>query len=132
MLEKLTSRTPPTFLTRKMRAYPRSPKKTQRSLVRIFDRLSVNLMPKPPSRKSLKYKNIFSNHHIFETKWCKPVVFNRIYSLKHQRFTTLGSKDIEIRKSEFVAKISPFPWNITTYKLNQEARKKVEFEVIMK
>ena len=25
-------------------------------------------------------------------------------SLKYQRFTTLGSKDIEIRKSEFVAK----------------------------
>ena len=29
---------------------------------------------------------------------------NKIYSLKYQRSTTLGSKDIGIRKPEFVAK----------------------------
>ena len=32
------------------------------------------------------------------------VVRSRNISLKYQRFTTLGSKDIGIRKSEFVAK----------------------------
>ena len=37
-----------------------------------------------------------------------------IISLKYQRFTTLGSKDIGIRKSEFVAK--------TQFLLNEKTR----------
>ena len=42
-------------------------------------------------------------------------------SLKYQRDTTLGSKDIGIRKSEFVAKtqflFSIFAWELDTFKL---------------
>ena len=34
----------------------------------------------------------------------KTIRSNRIHSLKYLRFTTLGCKDIGIRKSEFVAK----------------------------
>ncbi len=53
----------------------------------------------------------FSNPNIFRTQFRKPLKFqtmtfvrSRNISLKYQRFTTLGSKDIGIRKSEFVAK----------------------------
>ena len=52
-----------------------------------------------------------SNPHISATEWCKPLIFqtyiiwsNRNHSLKYQRYTTFGCKDIEIRKFEFVAK----------------------------
>ena len=55
----------------------------------------------------IKYLNL----NIFRTRCCKPVKFqtliiwfNRIHSLKYLRSTTFGSKDIVIRKSEFVSK----------------------------
>ena len=56
-------------------------------------------------------QNKCSNSYIFATLWCKPLIFqtyiirsNIIHSLKYQRFTTFGCKDIEIRKSEFATK----------------------------
>ena len=59
----------------------------------------------------LCHKLWFSNPYIFETQCCKPLIFqtyiiwsNRTHSLKYQRSRTLESKDIVIRKSEFVAK----------------------------
>jgi len=51
------------------------------------------------------------NHNIFRTRCCKPLIFqtqiiwpNRIHNLKYLRSAKFGSKDIVIRKSEFVAK----------------------------
>ena len=48
----------------------------------------------------------FSNHNIFATLWCKPLIFqtqvfwsSRMHSLKYLRSTTLGCKDIGILKS---------------------------------
>ena len=53
----------------------------------------------------------FSNPYIFSTGWRKPLIFqtymiwsNRNRSLKYLRSMSLGCKDIEIRKSKFVAK----------------------------
>ena len=53
-----------------------------------------------------------SNPNIFSAWWCKALIFQTliilsisINSLKYLRSSTLGYKDIEIRKSEFVAKI---------------------------
>ena len=53
----------------------------------------------------------FQNPNIFETCQCKPLIFQtqtiltrRINSLKYQRSTNSGCKDIGIRKSEFLAK----------------------------
>ena len=55
----------------------------------------------------IKYLNL----NIFRTRCCKPLIFqtqiiwsNTIHSLKYLRSATFGSKDIVIRKSEFVAK----------------------------
>jgi len=52
-----------------------------------------------------------SDSNIFAILWCKPLIFQTkiilsisINSLKYLRSTTLGYKDIEIKKSEFVAK----------------------------
>ena len=52
-----------------------------------------------------------SDPNIFATWWCKPVIFQTyiivstsINRLKNVRSKTLGYKDMEIRKSEFVAK----------------------------
>ena len=60
---------------------------------------------------SLWNKIKYSNLNIFRTRFCKPLIFqtqiiwsNRIHSLKYLRSATFGSKDIVIRKSEFVAK----------------------------
>ena len=60
---------------------------------------------------SLCHKLWFSNPNIFGTQCRKPLIFqtyifwsNKSHSFKFQRFTTLESKDIGIRKSEFVAK----------------------------
>ena len=60
---------------------------------------------------SLCHKLKSSGHNIFATWWCKPLIFQiliilslSINSLKYLRSTKLGYKDIEIRKSEFVAK----------------------------
>ena len=60
---------------------------------------------------TLCHKLWFSNPNIFGTQCRKPLIFqtyifwsNKSQSLKFQRFTTLESKDIRIRKSEFVAK----------------------------
>ena len=59
---------------------------------------------------SLWNKIKFLNHKIIRTRCCKPLIFqtqiiwsNRIHSLKYLRSATFGSKDIMIRKSEFVA-----------------------------
>ena len=66
---------------------------------------------------SLCHKLWFSNPNIFETQCRKPLIFqtyifwsNKSHSLKNQRFTTLESTDIGIRKSEFVAK-TQFLWH---------------------
>jgi len=60
---------------------------------------------------SLRNKIKYLNLEIFRTRSCKPLIFqtqiiwsNRIHSLKYLRSATFGSKDIVIRKSEFVAK----------------------------
>ena len=60
---------------------------------------------------SLCLKFWFSNPNIFGFQRRKPLIFQTMtfvrsnnISLKYQKFTTLGSKDIEIRKTEFVAK----------------------------
>ena len=60
---------------------------------------------------TLCHKLWFSNPNIFGTQIRKPLIFqayiiwsNKSHSLKFQRFTTLESKDIGIRKSEFVTK----------------------------
>ena len=60
---------------------------------------------------SLCVKLKYSNSYTFGTRCCKPLIFqiqniwsNRIHGLKYLRSTTFGSKDIVIRKSEFVAK----------------------------
>ena len=62
----------------------------------------------------------FSNPYIFGFQRRKPLKFQTMtfvrsnnISLKYQRFTTMGSKDIGIRKSEFVAK-SQFIWVLFT------------------
>ena len=63
--------------------------------------------------KSLWNKRKYLNLNIFRTRCCKPLIFqtqiiwfNRIHSLKYLRSATFASKDIVIRKSEFVAKNS--------------------------
>jgi len=60
---------------------------------------------------SLWNKIKYLNLNIFWTRCCKPLIFqtqiicsNIIHSLKYLRSETFGSKDILIRKSEFVAK----------------------------
>ena len=60
---------------------------------------------------SLLNKIKYLNLNIFRFWCCKPLIFqtqiiwsNRIHSLKYLRSATFGSKDIEIRKSKFVAK----------------------------
>ena len=60
---------------------------------------------------TLCHKLWFSNPYIFGLQRRKPLIFqtyifwsNKSRSLKFQKFTTLESKDIGIRKSEFVAK----------------------------
>ena len=68
---------------------------------------------------TLCHKLSFSKPYIFGTKCCRPQIFQTMHSvrsnnqsLKYQRFTTLGSKDICIRKSEFVAKAKFFKLNL--------------------
>ena len=70
---------------------------------------------------SLCHKLWFSNPYIFGFQRRKPLKFQTMtfvrsnnISLKYQRFTTLGSKDIGIRKSEFVAK-NQFLYTVYTY-----------------
>ena len=65
---------------------------------------------------SLWNKIKYLNLNIFRTRCCKPLIFqtqiiwsNRINSLKYLRSATFGSKDIVIRKSEFVEESIPFP-----------------------
>ena len=65
---------------------------------------------------SLWNKIKYLNLNIFRTRCCKPLIFqtqiiwsNKIHSLKYLRSATFGSKDIVIRKSEFVAK-TQFLW----------------------
>ena len=68
---------------------------------------------------SLCHKLWIYNPYIFETKWRKSFIFqtyiiwyNRIYSLKYLRSTTLESKDIGLRKAEFVANTQFLYWGI--------------------
>ena len=68
---------------------------------------------------SLCQKIKLSNPYIFTTGWCRPLIFqtyiiwsNGIFSLKYLRSTTLGCKDIRIRKFEFVTK-TQFLWGLT-------------------
>ena len=72
---------------------------------------------------SLCHKLHYSNPNIFRIGYCKPFIFqtqtiwsNRFNSLKYLKFTTFGSKDIVIRKSEFVAK-TQFLWNPKVLKI---------------
>ena len=60
---------------------------------------------------SLCHKHWFSNLYIFGTKCCRPSIFqtmnsvrSNILSLKYQRFTTSGSKDIGVWIFGFLAK----------------------------
>ena len=60
---------------------------------------------------SFCHKLWFSNPYIFATQCRRPLIFQTMnhvrpnnISLKHQRFTPLGCKDVEIRKFEFVVK----------------------------
>ena len=64
-----------------------------------------------PKELSLWDKIKYLNFNIFGTWCCKPLIFqtqiiwsNRIHSLKYLRSATFVSKDIVIRKSEYVAK----------------------------
>ena len=73
---------------------------------------------------SLCHKLWFSNPNIFGTHCRKPLIFqtyifrsNKSHSLKFQIFTKLESKDIGIRKLEFVAK-SQFLYIIVSYNQN--------------
>ena len=66
---------------------------------------------------SLCHKLWFSDLNIFGTQCRKLLIFqtyiiwsNKSHSLKYQRFTTLESKDIGIRKSEFEAKTQFLSW----------------------
>ena len=70
---------------------------------------------------SLWNKIKYSNLNSFRTRCSKPLIFqtqiiwaNRIHSLKYLRSATFGSKNIVIRKSEFVAK-TQFLWNIQCF-----------------
>ena len=63
------------------------------------------------SLPSLYHKLWFSNSYIFAVQCYRHLTFQTMtsvrsnnISLKYQRFTTKGSKDLEIRKSEFVAR----------------------------
>ena len=80
---------------------------------------------------TLCHKLWFSNPNIFGTQCRKPLInqtyifwSNKSHSLKFQRFTTLESKDIGIRKAEFVAlsqflcKIFQTPWFVYRWDLN--------------
>ena len=65
----------------------------------------------PGKELSLCHKLKFSNPYIYGTWCCRLLIFqtkiiwcNRIHSLKFLRSTTLGCRDIGIRKSEFVSK----------------------------
>jgi len=60
---------------------------------------------------SLCHKLKFSNPYVYGTWWCRLLIFqtkiiwcNIIQSLKYLRSSTLGCRDIGIRKSEFVLK----------------------------
>ena len=71
-----------------------------------------NGLAKPRERNWIQ----FCNPYISATGWCKHLIFqiyiiwsNNIHSLKCQRSTTLGCKDIAIKKFEFVAK-TQFLW----------------------
>ena len=79
--------------------------------------MAESFEPKSINRKICKkelsfcHKLKFSNPHTFEIWRCKPLIFHtyiiwtdRSHSLQCQRSTILGSKDIGIRKSKFVAK----------------------------
>ena len=79
------------------------------STVRFFRFFSLLLFV--AKELTLCFKLWFSNPNIFGTQCRKPLIFqtyifwsNKSHSLKFQRFMTLESKDIGIRKSEFVAK----------------------------
>ena len=69
----------------------------------------------PPKELSFCHKLKSSDSNIFGIWWCKPLIFQiyiilsiRINNLKYLRSTTLGHKDIEIRKSEIVVKTQLF------------------------
>jgi len=66
-------------------------------------------------RKVKRNRVIVTNSYflIFQT-WI--ILSNRIHSLKYLRSTTLGCKDIGIRKSEFVAK-TQFLWLIKQWNI---------------
>ena len=55
---------------------------------------------------SFCHKLWFSNSYNFATRFPKPLIFQTFnsVSLKYQRFTSSGSKDIWVKKCEFVAK----------------------------
>ena len=60
---------------------------------------------------SFCHKLLFSNHYIFGTRCCRPLIFQTMnyvrsnnHSLKYQRFTFSDRSDIGIRLFEFVTK----------------------------
>ena len=73
--------------------------------------LLINVRSVLTKELSFCHKIKSSDPNIFATWWCKPVIFQTyiivsisINRLKNVRSKTLGYKDMEIRKSEFVAK----------------------------
>jgi len=87
--------------------------------IKIFKRLTLRLYLFNTiliKELSLCHKLKFSNPYIYGTWCCRLLIFqtkiilcNRIHSLKYLRSTTLGCRDIRIRKSEFVSK-TQFLW----------------------
>ena len=83
------------------------------SFFQINVHILKNQYPSDIKEKELSFghKLKSSDSNIFATLWCKPLIFQTqillsisINSLKYLRSTALGYKDIEIRKSECVAK----------------------------
>ena len=77
-----------------------------------------------------------SDPNFFATWWCKPMIFQTqiilsisINSLKYLRSTTLGYKDIGIRKSDFVAK-TQLLYTILIINTNFNFQKKTIFNSI--
>ena len=82
------------------------------------------LMVNPIKELSFCHTLKSSDPNICATRWCKPLIFQAqiilsisINSLKNLRSMTLGCKDIENRKSQFVAK-TQLLWFSPTHGVN--------------
>ena len=71
---------------------------------------------------SFHHKLLFSNHYIFGTRCCRHLIFQTMnyvrsnnHSLKYQRLTSLGRRNIGIRLFQFVAKTQVLSLNSKLY-----------------